>query len=138
MEERVYVIKGSEEQSWWCIVKVLFLGNSDVSLPSLREIAKIHEVKVVTGSDKRRGRGKKIKPTKVKEEAIKLGLEVYTPDKVSEGDFLELVKKDPPDIAVVVAFGEILKEEFLKIPKYGVINVHFSLCTQTYLPKRMF
>ncbi len=108
-------------------MKILFLGNSEVSIPALREIAKIHEVEVVTGPDKRRGRGKKIRPTKVKEEALNLGLKVHTPDKVSEGDFLEFVKKEPPDIVVVVAFGEILKEDFLKIPKYGVINIHFSL-----------
>ncbi len=107
--------------------KVLFMGNSEVSIPSLLKLSKLYEVEVVTGPDKKRGRGKKIRPTPVKQKALELGLKVYTPEKVSEGEFLDFIKRNPPDIAVVVAFGEILKEEFLKIPKYGVVNLHFSL-----------
>ncbi len=107
--------------------KVLFMGNSEVSIPSLLELAKIYEVEVVTGPDKKRGRGKKLRPTPVKEKALELGLKVYTPERVSGGEFLDFIKRNPPDIAVVVAFGEILKEEFLRVPKYGVVNLHFSL-----------
>ncbi len=108
-------------------MKVLFLGNSEVSIPSLELLASYHDVEVVTGPDKKRGRGKRLRPTPVKEKALELGLRVYTPEKVSTGKFLEFVKNNPPDIAVIVAFGEILKEEFLKIPKHGVVNLHFSL-----------
>ncbi|HID16625.1 MAG TPA: methionyl-tRNA formyltransferase [Candidatus Atribacteria bacterium] len=93
----------------------------------MKGIAEKYPVKVVTGPDKKRDRGKKLRPSPVKEEALSLGLEVYTPDKVSEGEFLEIVRSNPPDIVVVVAFGEILKEEFINLPKYGVINLHFSL-----------
>ncbi len=108
-------------------MKVLFLANSEVAIPSLEYLSKIHDVEVVTGPDKKRGRGKKLRPTPVKEKALSLGLKVYTPHKVSEGEFLEFVRAHPPDIGVVVAFGEILKEEFINIPKYKMVNLHFSL-----------
>ena len=108
-------------------MKVLFLANSEVAIPSLEYLSKIHNVEVVTGPDKKRDRGKKLRPTPIKEKALSLGLKVYTPPRVSEGEFLEFVKAHPPDIGVVVAFGEILKEEFINIPKYKIVNLHFSL-----------
>ncbi len=69
-------------------MKVLFLGNSEISVPSLVRLAEEHEVEVVTNPDKKKGRGKVLAPTPVKEKALALGLKVYTPKKVSEGEFL--------------------------------------------------
>ena len=63
----------------------------------------------------------------VKEKALEYGLEVYQPIKVKEPEFVEILKNFAPDVIVVVAFGQILSEEILNIPKYGCINVHGSI-----------
>lgn len=87
-----------------------------------------HEVAlVVTQPDKAKGRGKKLCYTPVKEKAMECHLEVAQPEKVREESFVERLKAIAPDVIVVVAFGQILPESILNIPKYGCINVHASL-----------
>lgn len=109
-------------------MKVVFMGTPDFSVPALKNIAKHHNVAaVVTQQDRPKGRGHKMQYTPVKECAIKLGLEVYQPQRVKEAEFVEILKEINPEVIVVIAFGQILSKEILDIPKYGCINVHASL-----------
>ncbi len=109
-------------------MRVVFMGTPDFSVPALERIATEHEVvAVVTQKDKPKGRGMSVSYTPVKESALKLNIPVLQPDKVKEESFVEELKKLNPDVIVVIAFGQILSNDILTLPKYGCINVHASL-----------
>lgn len=109
-------------------MKVIFMGTPEFAVPTLDRLVKEHEVlAVVTQPDKPKGRGKKMVFPPVKEKALEYGIEVYQPPKVKTPEFVEVLKSYNPDVIVVVAFGQILSEEILNIPKYGCINVHGSI-----------
>jgi methionyl-tRNA formyltransferase len=111
-------------------MRVLFWGTPDFAVKSLKALIESnHEVLgVITQPDKPRGRGQKIQPTPVKEEALKHNIPVFQPEKIKNNqEILETIKKLNPDISVVVAYGKILPEEIINIPKYKTINVHASL-----------
>ena len=109
-------------------MNVVFMGTPEFAVPTLEALVKEHNVSaVVTQPDKPKGRGKKMVFSAVKEKALEYGLTVYQPEKVKDSDFVQVLKELAPDIMVVVAFGQILSEEILNIPKYGCINVHGSL-----------
>lgn len=109
-------------------MKVLFMGTPDFAVPVLEALVEKHNVTaVISQPDKPKGRGKKMKPTPVKEAAEKYGIPVYQPEKIKDEKFVELLKGIDADIFVVVAYGQILSQEILDIPKYGCINVHGSL-----------
>lgn len=112
-------------------MKVIFMGTPDFAVPTLEALIKKHEVlAVVTQPDKPKGRGKKMVFPVVKEKALEHNITVYQPQKVKTPEFVEILKEYQPDIMVVVAFGQILSEEILNIPKYGCINVHGSILPQ--------
>ena len=109
-------------------MRVVFMGTPDFSVPALERIATEHEVvAVVTQKDKPKGRGMSVSYTPVKESALKLNIPVLQPDKVKEESFVDELKKLNPDVIVVIAFGQILSNDILTLPKYGCINVHASL-----------
>ena len=109
-------------------MNVVFMGTPEFAVPTLEALVKEHNVSaVVTQPDRPKGRGKKMMFSAVKEKALEYGLTVYQPEKVKDSDFVQVLKELAPDIMVVVAFGQILSEEILNIPKYGCINVHGSL-----------
>lgn len=105
------------------------MGTPDFAVETLDAIVKAgHEVAlVVTQPDKAKGRGKKMMFTPVKEKALEYHLPIAQPEKVKEESFIEQLQQIAPDVIVVVAFGQILPERILNIPKYGCINVHASL-----------
>lgn len=109
------------------------MGTPDFAVPCLEALVKSGEdVKAVfTQPDKPKGRGYKLIPTPVKVAAQNAGIEVYQPLSLRKGEdaqsSLEVIKKIAPDVIVVVAYGQILPEEILNIPRYGCINVHGSL-----------
>lgn len=105
------------------------MGTPDFSVPTLQSLIESrHEiVGVVTQPDRPKGRGKQVHVTPVKELALSHNLPVYQPTKVREEGFMEAMRALAPDLAVVVAFGQILPKDFLSLPKYGCINVHASL-----------
>ncbi|MET0567187.1 MAG: methionyl-tRNA formyltransferase [Acidimicrobiia bacterium] len=107
--------------------RVAFLGTPEAALPTLRSVAAMHEVPVViTQPDRPRGRGRQVTPPPVKIEAEGLGLRVTQPTTHNElRQTLESV--EGLDVAVVVAYGRILRPEALSIPGAGMLNVHFSL-----------
>ena len=112
-------------------MRVIFMGTPDFAVTTLEALIEKHEVlAVVTQPDKPKGRGKKMVFPVVKEKALEHNITVYQPQKVKTPEFVEILKEYQPDIMVVVAFGQILSEEILNIPKYGCINVHGSILPQ--------
>ena len=110
-------------------MKVVFMGTPDFSVGTLEALVEAgYEITgVVTQPDKPKGRGKQMMPTPVKEAAEKHGLPVYQPRRVRDAEAIEEIRKMEPDVIVVVAFGQILPESVLNLPKYGCMNVHASL-----------
>lgn len=110
-------------------MRIIFMGTPDFSVGTLEALIKAgHEiVLVVTQPDKPKGRGKTLQMTPVKEAALAHGLEVYQPRRVREPECVDYLKSFAPDMIVVVAFGQILPKELLKLPRYCCVNVHASL-----------
>lgn len=109
--------------------KIIFMGTPEFSVPILGAlIDNYNVVAVVTQPDKKVGRKQVITPPPVKELALEHDIEVLQPDKVKDNqEFLNEIKELSPDLIVVAAYGFILPQELLDIPKKGVINVHSSL-----------
>ena len=109
-------------------MKAVFMGTPEFAVPTLQALIDHHEVlAVVTQPDKQRGRGKKMQFPPVKEKAVEYDIPVYQPQRARDEEFIEELKNLNPDVIVVVAYGQILPESILNIPKYGCINVHGSL-----------
>lgn len=109
-------------------MRIVFMGTPEFSVPTLEALIAHHEViAVVTQPDKPKGRGKAMAFPPVKETALAHDIPVYQPVKVREEGFVKMLRDMAPDAIVVVAFGQILPESILNIPKYGCINVHASL-----------
>lgn len=110
-------------------MRVIFMGTPDFAVDTLEAIIKAgHEVvMVVTQPDKKKGRGKTMQFTPVKEVAVRENIPVLQPLKVREDEVVQQLEEAKPDVIVVVAYGQILPESILNIPEYGCINVHASL-----------
>ncbi len=110
-------------------MRVVYMGTPDFAVDTLDAIVQAgHEVVlVVTQPDKEKGRGKKLQFTPVKEKALEYDLPIAQPEKVREESFILELETIKPDVIVVVAFGQILPERILNLPKYGCVNVHASL-----------
>lgn len=105
------------------------MGTPEFALETLRGLmdAGVQLVGVYTQPDRPKGRGNKLTPPPVKELAIAHGLPVYQPVKLRNPQAVEELKLLQPDLIVVVAYGQILPQAVLDIPRYGCINVHASL-----------
>ena len=109
-------------------MKIVFMGTPEFAAKALEKLCEQHEITaVITQPDKPVGRGNKIKFPPVKEVAIEKGIEVFQPTKIKSKEFVEILKTIPADIFVVAAYGQLLSEEILNMPKYGSINIHASL-----------
>ncbi|MCC2678074.1 MAG: methionyl-tRNA formyltransferase [Pseudobdellovibrio sp.] len=112
-------------------IRVCFLGTpafAEVHLQCLLNDARFEVVGVVSQPDRPAGRNLQLTPSPVKVLAVKNGIEVITPEKLkNEPAEFEKIKSWKADVAVVVAFGQILTQEFLDSFKYGAVNVHGSL-----------
>ena len=113
-------------------MRILFWGTPDFAVPSLRALANdgVDIVGVVTQPDRPAGRGRRVKMSPVKEEALALGHEVLAPIRPQGQEFIEQITVLRPDLSVVVAYGHILKPEILDLPSLGSVNVHASLLPQ--------
>ena len=113
-------------------MRILFWGTPDFAVPSLRALANdgVEIVGVVTQPDRPAGRGRRVKMSPVKEEALALGHEVLAPIRPQGQEFIERITELRPDLSVVVAYGHILKPEILDLPSIGSVNVHASLLPQ--------
>ena len=105
------------------------MGTPQAAVPTLRQcVDDGHEVvAVLTQPDKPSGRGNKIAFSPVKEFALAHGLDVIQPARIKNDEAKQLFASHDADLAVVVAYGRILPDEFLRAPRRGCINVHFSL-----------
>jgi methionyl-tRNA formyltransferase len=106
------------------------MGSPDFALPSLEALVGSQRYRpelVVTQPDRRRGRGKRVLPTPVKSRALEMGLPVAEMSRASYADGVARVASVSPDVIVVVAFGIILRDDLLRLPRLGCVNVHASL-----------
>ena len=110
-------------------MKIVYMGTPDFAVAPLEALIEAgHEVSaVVTQPDKQKGRGKEVQMTPVKACALRHGIPVFQPVKIKEAEAVKQLAEYSADIYVVAAFGQILSEEILHMPKFGCINIHASL-----------
>lgn len=109
---------------------LIFMGTPQFSVPALKALAiqeDFHISLVVTQPDRPKGRGKQVSFSPIKEAALELGLEVFQPETLNCEESWKKLSDLQPDYFVVVAFGQILSQEILDIPKVYPINIHASL-----------
>jgi methionyl-tRNA formyltransferase len=111
-------------------MRVLFIGTGEIGLPALRALTSSphHSVLgVVTQPDKPHGRQLKLGASPVKEEAFRLHLKVFQPEKIGAMSSVAQLKYLQPELIVVVAYGQILPKTILELPTRGCLNLHASL-----------
>jgi len=110
-------------------VRIVFGGTPDVAIPSLQALAESrHEiVAVVTRPDAPSGRGKKLTASPVAQRAAALGIEVVKPQRPRDEEFVNRLNELAPDCCPVVAYGALLPQRVLDIPRHGWVNLHFSV-----------
>jgi methionyl-tRNA formyltransferase len=110
-------------------VRLVFAGTPEVAVPSLSAIAESrHElVGVVTRPDARAGRGRRVLRSPAASWADEHGIEVRTPRRPSDEEFLAWLRDTAPDCVPVVAYGALVPQAALDIPAHGWVNLHFSL-----------
>lgn len=110
-------------------MKIVYMGTPDFAVAPLEALLRAgHEIgAVVTQPDKQKGRGKEVQMTPVKECALKYGIPVLQPEKIKSPEAVEELSHYPADIFVVAAFGQLLSEEILTMPRLGCVNIHASL-----------
>ncbi|MET8991383.1 methionyl-tRNA formyltransferase [Nonomuraea wenchangensis] len=111
-------------------MRLVFAGTPETALPSLRTLidSPRHEVvAVVTRPDAQSGRGRKVHPSPVAELAEEAGIEVLRPQKAGDPAFLDRLREIGPDCCPVVAYGALLPQSALDVPRHGWINLHFSI-----------
>lgn len=115
------------------IINIAFLGTPDFSVPCLQACLNSEALQiqaVITQPDRPAGRGKKILPTPVKQHVLDNAsdIPIYQPSSIrKDAELIGILKDLNPDYLVTIAFGQILSQEVLDIPKYGTVNVHASL-----------
>ena len=108
-------------------MKIIFMGTPQLVCPILETLHQQHEILfVVTQPDKPQGRNRKLLPPSIKTKALELGLTVSQPTNLKDPEWIQSLKECNADLFVVVAFS-ILPPQVFKLPKYGSINIHFSL-----------
>lgn len=110
-------------------MRTVFMGTPEFSATVLNKLCENGYTPslVVTRSDKPAGRGNSLKMSAVKVTALEKGLEIAQPEKLSDPEFMTKLTAIAPDLIIVVAYGRILPEAVLKLPKFGCINAHASL-----------
>ena len=110
-------------------MRIVFMGTPDFAAASLKKLIEenMEVVGVFTQPDKPKGRGMELSFSPVKEIAMQAQIPVYQPEKMRDGTAYAQIKALEPDILVVVAYGRILPDDILALPRYGAINVHGSL-----------
>ncbi len=111
------------------MAQIVFMGTPDFSVPILQALIQHHDVTgVVTQPDRPAGRNRQLRPSPIKTIALDAGIPVFQPEKLRRAEAVEHLKQWPqPDAYVVAAFGQILPQTVLDIPRFGSINVHASL-----------
>jgi len=110
-------------------LRIVFFGTPDFAVPTLQALHRSRHrvVAVVTQPDRARGRGHHAQASPVKQLSERLGLAVLQPQRLRDEAFLDAVRSLDADLGVVAAYGKILSDDVLAVPKRGLINVHASL-----------
>lgn len=110
-------------------MRIVFMGTPDFAAASLKKLIDegFEIAAVFTQPDKPKGRGMELSFSPVKELALANGLPVFQPARMRDGEALKILQELQPDILAVVAYGKILPDDILALPKYGAVNVHGSL-----------
>lgn len=110
-------------------MKIVYMGTPDFAVTILdRLIAAGHEIDLVfTQPDRPKGRGKKLQAPPVAEYAKEHGLKLLQPETIRTPEIAALLAESAPDVVIVAAYGRIIPDALLEMPKYGYINVHASL-----------
>lgn len=110
-------------------MRVVFMGTPDIAATCLKRILDDGSdvVAVYTQPDRPKGRGMKLAFSPVKEVALAAGIPVYQPENFKEEETVQTLRDLKPDVVAVVAYGRILPQSVLDIPKFGCINIHASL-----------
>ena len=110
-------------------MRIVFMGTPDFAVPSLKALVEAgHEIRgVFTQPDKPKNRGMKLQAPPVKEYALSVGLPVFQPAKLRDGEALGILKGLEPELIAVAAYGKILPVDILELPRLGCVNVHSSL-----------
>lgn len=110
-------------------MKIIFMGTPDFSVPILEALIQAghNVVLAVTQPDQPKGRGKAVQFSAVKTAAAAHQIPVYQPKRIREPECVSYLRTFEADIMVVAAFGQILSEDILTMPRYGCVNVHASL-----------
>jgi methionyl-tRNA formyltransferase len=115
-------------------MKIVFFGTPQFAIPTLTKLLATPQVEVlgiVTQPDKIRGRGNKVMPSPVKELATSHQLPIWQPQRIKKDpETIAALRELAADVFVVIAYGQILSQEILDLPKLGCINVHGSLLPQ--------
>ena len=110
-------------------LRIVYFGTPEFAVPTLRRlIDSPHQViAIVSQPDRPRGRGHQLAPTPTKQVALEHGIEVLQPERIRDENFLDRLAALSPDLGVVAAYGKLLPDALLRIPRLGLINVHASL-----------
>lgn len=110
-------------------MRVVFMGTPDIAATCLKKVLAdgFDVVSVYTQPDRPKGRGMKLVASPVKDVAVAAGIPVFQPENFREDASVEALRALQPDICAVVAYGRILPQKVLDVPKYGCINIHASL-----------
>ncbi len=111
-------------------MRIVFFGSPESAIPSLQKLLEAgHEIElIITQPDKPSGRGKKLAPSPVKRFALAKNVPVFQPVRIRKDPAaLALLSEINPDLNVVVAYGQIIPDTIIYLPKYNSINLHFSL-----------
>lgn len=111
-------------------LRIVFCGTPAFAVPSLRHLIAQPDVEVVgavTQPDRPRGRGKQLATSPVKDAALEAGVAVFQPEKIKSEAGLEYFRRVAPDAVVIIAYGQIISQALIDIPRLGWINLHASL-----------
>jgi methionyl-tRNA formyltransferase len=111
-------------------LRIVFCGTPEFAVPSLRALIAqpgFEIAGVVTQPDRPRGRGGEIHASPVKETAVAAGIPVYQPEKIKSDEGFEYFQRIAPDALIIIAYGQIISQRLISIPRLGWINLHASL-----------
>ncbi len=111
-------------------ISLIFIGTAAIGAPLLESLSNDDRFSVklvITQVDKPAGRKMELTPPPIKVKSKELRVKSYQPENINSEDSLQNIKSMNPDMIVLMAYGQILKNELLDIPKYGCINVHGSI-----------
>ncbi|NQZ56887.1 MAG: methionyl-tRNA formyltransferase [Lentisphaeraceae bacterium] len=114
-------------------IRVFFLGSASIAVPALEALLATDHVELLgvgTQPDRKAGRGNRLTPTPVGKRAEELELAPHKIGNVNDEAFLDTLRKLQIDFLLVIAFGQLLKEPLLKLPKFSCVNVHASILPQ--------